>query len=164
MKPTLSPQRLHRKERTDGIRLILSNHKKELPKVDLMRVTDPMCSRQWVTVSNEDKKIISVGRIEKRGMNKWAIRDLVTDNMYRENGIASEVVTRLVDKAVKGGARTIESEVSYDNVPVKKIFEKLGFKEDERRRNTNEMTHYVLHPSKIEKKTIKSYTPSLYRF
>jgi len=165
MIPEIKPYKLHRKEKMDGIKLVLSRHKKELPKINLSRVTDPLCTNQWVTVSNEDKKIISAGRVVKSGMNKWIIKDLVTDNMYRGKGIASDVVDVLVKKAIRGGAKVIETNVSYDNVPVKKIFENLGFKEDEhKKRLSDDDIRYVFYPQKKERTKLKTYTPSLYRF
>lgn len=164
MNPKIIPLKLHRKERIDGIQSLLVRHKKELPKIDPIRITDPMSTRQWVTVSSEDKKIISAGRVVKNGVYHWVIKDLITDNMYRKKGIASEVVNLLVKKAIKDGAKVIESEVSYDNIPVKKIFEKLGFKEEKnRRRGSGDNILYVFRSSKRENNSIKNYTPSLYR-
>jgi ribosomal protein S18 acetylase RimI-like enzyme len=102
---------------------------KSLPEEEILRVTDPLIMTQWVTISDKDKNVISGGRISRKTIGRFELSNLFTHNMYQHNGLGSSVVSVLLQKAKKNGARTIEATVPYENTEAKKLLENFGFEE-----------------------------------
>ena len=60
--------------------------------------------------------------------NVMIIDSVEVDEKYRRRGIGAQLIERAIKLARKYGVDSIELNVNKDNIPAKKLYEKIGFK------------------------------------
>uniref|UniRef100_A0A7C4R6Q4 GNAT family N-acetyltransferase n=1 Tax=candidate division CPR3 bacterium TaxID=2268181 RepID=A0A7C4R6Q4_UNCC3 len=60
--------------------------------------------------------------------NYFMIREILVDPKFHKKGIGYELMTRCIDHAKQKGADGVVTETAFDNIPMQKLCEKIGFK------------------------------------
>lgn len=156
--------RLTKQEKLKGLRTLLRKYG-DVPDSEIKKAVNTKTLNQWILLC-EGKTIVSAGRVEKTDWYLWTVKNLFTNDAYRGRGLGSSVVRLLIKKAIRGNAKVIAADITYDNIPSKKIFLRLGFKvissfkwgKSEKPAN---ILHFVLYPPKRGE---LKYAPSSYSF
>lgn len=134
----------------------------DIPEHVVKESTRPETAHQWVAVFDNQGNVLSAGRVEQTDWYLWSVKNLFTVPDARGKGLATSVTKKLVQKAIKGGAKVVAADVTVGNTPSKKILLKLGFhvvstfKWSKKSPPAN-ILHFVLYPgkSKMPKKPVK---------
>jgi len=59
--------------------------------------------------------------------NFFFIREILVDANYQKFGLGNELMARCLNHAKEKGARGVVTETAFDNYPMQKLCEKLGF-------------------------------------
>lgn len=98
----------------------------------------PWPSSVFTRSINDGSSICLVARIERRPVGyavAWLVRremhigNLAVDRPYWRKGIASKLLSRLLESAQERGLRTVTLEVRVSNIPAISLYHKFGFKE-----------------------------------
>ncbi len=82
-------------------------------------------SSYFVATTNET--ILGFGGIWK-AVDDCHITDIVVKKDYRQNGIGSKLLEKLIQEAKQKNVKSLTLEVNANNIPAKKLYEKYGFK------------------------------------
>ena len=67
--------------------------------------------------------------------DEWEIENIVVDENERQVGIGSALVRHLAAEAAASGAVSLLLEVRESNIPARRLYEKIGFRVEGRRKN-----------------------------
>jgi ribosomal protein S18 acetylase RimI-like enzyme len=97
------------------------NMEYQISKDDLETVVRNSC---FVVAAYDEERLVGFGRIVTDGVLHAMVYDLITDPEYRERGVGSEVLARLVKKCKESGIRDIQLFCATGR---RKFYEKRGF-------------------------------------
>ncbi len=78
--------------------------------------------------ASHERQIIAVGRLVKSHPADEAELAVIVSDQFQRRGIGTEIVRQLVDFARAEKLRRITATVLFENRPMQKVFEKLGFR------------------------------------
>jgi acetyltransferase len=78
--------------------------------------------------SNGERQILAVGRLVKSHAAQEAELAVIVSDGFQKRGIGTEVVRQLVDFARAEKLQRIMATVLFENRPMQKVFERLGFR------------------------------------
>ncbi|MBZ4191597.1 GNAT family N-acetyltransferase [Niabella beijingensis] len=62
-----------------------------------------------------------------RTIKNWILNDLFVQDVYRKNGIGEALIRRALHFAIENGAHFLQLETATDNINAQKLYEKIGF-------------------------------------
>ena len=60
--------------------------------------------------------------------NFFFIREILVDSKFQKLGMGKKLMTRCIEHAKKNGATGVVTETAFENYPMQKLCEKIGFK------------------------------------
>lgn len=85
----------------------------------------------WAFVATVEGKLVGFGQLVRWGM-RGEIADLIVRPEWREKGIGTALITRLIDVASEQNFREIEIGVAESNIRALALYLRLGFAEKRR--------------------------------
>ena len=80
-----------------------------------------------------ERQIVAVGRLVKSHTADEAELAVIVSDRFQKRGIGSEIVRQLVDFARDEKLERVTATVLFENRPMQKVFEKLGFRLEQSR-------------------------------
>lgn len=109
--------------------------------------------KEWVAIFDRQGNVLSAGRVVSTDWYSFTVKNLFTIPQARKKGLGKAIVRKLVQVATKRGAKVIVADITYNNLPSKKICLKLGFKvvstfKWAKHEKPADILHFVLYPAK----------------
>lgn len=90
----------------------------------LRKINPPAC---YMTLFHEDAAVACGLGVLDRGC--LGLYDIVTDSRFRRQGFGEQLVLHLLHWGAKNGAKASYLQVIMDNLPARRLYEKLGYRE-----------------------------------
>lgn len=138
-------------EKREAIREFVRKYGDGIPEDALNEAVSPKNLDKWFLRCNEMNELVSSARYDDN--TDWyacTIKNLATRPDYRKKGLGSEVANEAINKAKDiDKCKVLLADITFDNVPSKRIIEHEGFKQVDRfcwkkGEKPSDIMHYIL--------------------
>ena len=111
----------------EDIRYRFFSQLKELPPVQIARLTQIDYDREMAFVAMRGEEMLGVSRLIREPDGETGEFAVVVDGRMKGQGLGAHLMQRLFDWAPQGGIKTIAGQVLADNAPMLAFVKRLGF-------------------------------------
>ena len=83
--------------------------------------------QSWITLMDQSGEILAVGAIVKWQSGELCLASIATHTVQRGNGLATSLVTKMVERCEELGAKRVGLGVYAENFAAKRVYTKCGF-------------------------------------
>jgi len=104
-------------------------YKYEQPVIDLLKKNFKLRDSYYLIAKQNDNFVAfcSTDR-DWREKGFFMIREIIVDPAFQKQGIGEKIIKMCIEHAKEKKARGVVTETAFENIPMQKLCEKLGFK------------------------------------